>query len=330
MATLVTGGTGFIGVNLVRALARAGHQVVSLDLNPPDKLVRDFLAREAHQVTFVQGDILDPAGLERLVPAYFIDKVVHAAVFTGIRPDIEASQGGQMADINLSGTVNLLELARLLGPVRFVYVSSRAVYGPVTPPGGVLHEDTPVSPANLYGITKYASELLTRRYGEVHGFSTASVRLSSPYGPMERVTGHRAVMSVFRNWTDRVGRGEPIQEVDLASGRDYTYVTDAVEGIRAVLDAPELGHGVYNVGTGIWLTGADILFQLKKLSPNLSTVNVPEKEEGTGFLATSGETTPRPMDVQRIWKDLGWTTSYDLAAGLAHYLRWRHEAEFLD
>ena len=160
----------------------------------------------------------------------------------------------------------------------------------------------------MYGITKYASELLTRRYGEVHGFSTASVRLSSPYGPMERVTGHRAVMSVFRNWTDRVGRGEPIQEVDLASGRDYTYVTDAVEGIRAVLDAPELGYDLYNVGAGIWLTGADILFQLKKLSPNLRTVSVClKKMREAGFLATSGETTPRPMDIQRIRKDLGWT-----------------------
>ena len=83
-----------------------------------------------------------------------------------------------------------------------------------------LNEDAPPVPLNLYGITKYASELLTQRYGELHGISTASVRLSTPYGPMERVTGHRAVMSVFYQWTGQALRGGPSLDGWLCAGLD--------------------------------------------------------------------------------------------------------------
>ncbi|GIT01398.1 MAG: hypothetical protein CM1200mP27_00230 [Chloroflexota bacterium] len=78
------------------------------------------------------------------------------------------------------------------------------------PADQTLNEETPPSPDNLYGITKFSSEMITSRYGELHGLSTVSVRLSTPYGPMERITGHRAVMSVFYDWTGRAVRGESI------------------------------------------------------------------------------------------------------------------------
>ena len=195
MATLVTGGTGFVGSNIVKTLAQRGHEVVCFDLRPPDALVQRYFETYADRVTHVQGNILNMADLERAVSNHNVTKIVHAAVFTGIRPDIETEQSRSIVDINVTGTANLLDLARGLSIERFLYVSSGSVYGEGRSINEALHEDIILYPRSLYASTKYASELLTRRYGELHNFPTVSVRLSSPYGPMERVTGHRAIMS---------------------------------------------------------------------------------------------------------------------------------------
>ena len=114
MATLVTGGVGFVGANIVKILAKAGHQVVCSDLSEPDQLLRDFIGEHSSQVSFVQGDILDREGVERLGNEHSIDKIVHAAVFTVNREELETQRSRDIISINLEGTANLLELARSL------------------------------------------------------------------------------------------------------------------------------------------------------------------------------------------------------------------------
>ena len=326
MATLVTGGAGFVGANILKALARAGHQVVCFDMSGPDQLLEEYLKEESSRVTFVQGDILDRAGVDRLGVDHSIDKIVHAAVYTVNRVELEIRRSRDVIDINIEGTANMLELARTRRVDRFVYVSSGAVYGAAGAGDQTLNEDTPPAPQNLYGITKYASELLTRRYGELHQLSTASVRLSTPYGPMERVTGHRAVMSVLYDWTGQAVRGDAIQAEDLDQGRDYTYVADIAEGIRTVLDAPVLPHDVYNVTAGVWVTSRDILGQLAQLSPS---TRITEAEAPEGQSPSEG-TSRGPLAGHRLFHDLKWTPKYDLKAGLADYLQWRRDASYLD
>ena len=320
MATLVTGGTGFVGSNIVRTLAQRGHNVVCLDLVAPDALVRDHVESGTGQVTFVQGDILNEEDLERAA-ASGIDKIVHAAVFTGILPDIERDRSRSIVDINVMGTVNLLELARRRQVERFVYVSSGSVYGDDIDSDELLQEDRPPNPRSLYAVGKYTSELLTRRYGELHGFPTASVRLGTPYGPMERVTGHRANQSLLKAWTGNIVRAEPIEVGDRTPKRSFSYVADIAAGVCAVLDAPNLSHDVYNNSWAGGTSLGEIIGILEELHPGLRVVDVPQKE-------LPGRS--NRMDVTRIREDVGFVAQFDLASGLREYLTWRETTGFTE
>ena len=326
MATLVTGGVGFVGASIVKELAARGHDVISLDVLPADALMDNFLGELASRVNFITDDILDVAGLEALRQAHSITKIVHAAVFTVNRTDRETARSKDILDINLTGTGNLLEFARLAGVARFVYVSSGAAYGLTRDPDQTYNEDDHPQPGNLYGITKLASEQLTRRYGELHGFSAVSLRVSTPYGPMERVTGHRDNMSTPYQWTGQMLRGEPIEMDTTDYGRDYTYVVDTGSAIATVVDAPELPHDLYNITNGVSVTGAVIQRTLAELFPETRLVESANAEPADSSLGP----TRGPLSGYRLWHDLGWTPQYDLAAGLTDYVQWRRESGFLD
>ena len=326
MATLVTGGTGFVGINIVKTLAQRGHEVVCLDVVEADELVRKFLEPWAGQVSFVQGDILNRGDLEGVAADHPITKIVHAAVFTGIQADIETERSRNIVDINVLGTANLLDLSCDLPLERFLYVSSGAVYGLARGIEENLSEEATLYPRSLYASTKYTSEQLARRYSELMGVPTVSARLSSPFGPLERVTGHRALLSVLYEWTGNVVRGEPITVADRSLGRDYTYVADSSAGIAAMLDAPSLSHNVYNVSAGSLVTLEDIIQALTELRPSLQVIEDPSKE--FPILARGGSR--GVINITRLREELGFSAGYDLKAGLDEYLRWREDSGYLD
>ncbi len=325
MATLVTGGTGFVGCNIVRVLAARGHQVISLDIAPPDDMVRKYLDPWKGKVTWIQSDILDRSALEEVAASHDIEKIVHAAVYTGTRADIEKSNSHRVVDINISGTINVLDTARRLSVKRFLYVSSGGVYAGKRLADEPLREEMALFPINLYDISKYACEMLTKRYGDLHGFNTVSVRLSSPYGPMERVTGHRAVMSLVYDWTGRALRSEPIDLSRTTPDRDYTYVLDTATAIATVLDAPSLNHGVYNIGRGRKVTLDEMTTAMKQVYPAVKFIEPsPEVQKAPAPRYGRG-----PMDISRL-RELGYAPEHDIAAGLREYIAWREEFSFRD
>jgi UDP-glucose 4-epimerase len=260
--------------------------------------------------------VADRAAVGRLVAELGPERAVHGAAITSIPPDVERARFTETVTVNVGGTVNVLEALREVGTGRIVVVSSGSVYGPrldVAP----IDEDSPKHPQGLYPITKWTAELLARRFGEIHGLDLAVVRLASPFGPFERDTGSRPLLSPIGAWATAAVRGVPVRAGGpLRFMRDAVHAADVASGIAAVLLADRLPHDVYNVGWGRGTTTEETLATLARLVPGVKI----EHDPGAPF---PWSTAPRgPLGVDRLRRDLGWAPRYDLASGLAAYLAW--------
>ena len=263
MTILVTGGNGFVMSNTVRHWLESdpAERAVILDAAPPDAIARRFFAPVADRLGWVEASILDRARWAPLLAGRGITRVVHGATLTphpfveddGTRRDPEREGPERIMDVNLMGTVALLEWARALpGLQRFLYVSTGSVYGDDGPaePGRPLPEDGYVGPTTLYGISKYASELVVRRYGELFGLSVVSVRLASVYGPMDRVTGARHVRCMPWKVAHLALAGEEMRVSGADAVGDWIHAGDVATAIARLLRAPACRHPVYNVAYG--------------------------------------------------------------------------------
>ena len=320
MSIVITGATGFVMANLARHLAELGHAVVAADVSPPDTALAEFLSGLPGAVTFRQVEVTDRQAVGALVREARPVRVVHGAAITAIPEDAERARFFRTADVNVMGTLTVLEALREAGaPGRIVVVSSGSVYGgrpDLTPIG----EDDAKTPQALYPLTKWAAEALAARFAEVHGLDAAVVRLTSPFGPFERDTGSRPLLSPMQRWCAAAVRGEPVRVSGPPDqARDAVYVGDVASGIAAVLLADRLPHRVYNVGWGQGTTAGDALSALTRLVPGLRVEFHPEEPSPWRSPANP----PRgPLSVDRLRQDLGWAPRYDLDSWLAAYLAW--------
>jgi UDP-glucuronate 4-epimerase len=319
MSIVVTGGTGFVGIHTVRVLARAGHRVVAFDRNGPDAAALRFLGDAASKVAFVRGDVRDREAVRGALREHGAWALVHAAAITATRPDMERLRSPETVEVNVMGTVAVLEAARVHPLRRIVHVSSGSIYGR-TDPLVPLAETAPANPAGLYPISKWAGEQVARRYAEIHGLPVAVARLALPFGPMERDTGARALLSPFPAWIRAAAAGQELAVPDLSVARDYTYAEDVARGIAALLDAGRLTYETYNVGNGTRHSVGEILEGLRQHFPELRHRRAPD-EEGVA-LALGARTERGPLSPERLFEDCGFRPAFDLRAGLARTVEW--------
>ncbi|TGQ17301.1 MULTISPECIES: NAD(P)-dependent oxidoreductase [unclassified Mesorhizobium] len=319
MTLLVTGGTGFVMSVVARAWLDRDPQAraVILDRSSLDAAAEKHFARVRDRLTVISADILDQQSWSATLDKQGITAIVHGATITPIsrgsaseaKRQPEAEDPARIVDVNLMGTVRMLDWARTNPDLkRFIYVSSGSVYRHNGPDwsGEPLPEDGYVAPLTLYGISKFASEMVTNRYADLFGLSAVSVRLASVYGPMDRATESRN----FRHVPNRVAHmalaGETIRPNSLEPVGDYVASTDVAAAILALIDARHLNYRHYNIGSGSSQTIGEIIGWAKERVPGLKA----EVTSGEDANIVQDVTLKGGMwgayDIARIMRDTEW------------------------
>lgn len=334
MTLLVTGGTGFVMSVVAREWLDhdTAARAVILDRSGLDAMAERYFAPVRDRLTVITGDICDPSQWSDALDAHDITAIVHGATITPIsrgsaaeaKRQPEAEDPARIVDVNLMGTVHMLEWARNKPSVRrFLYVSSGSVYRHHGPDwaGEPLPEDGYVAPLTLYGISKFASEMVVNRYADLFGLSALSVRLASVYGPMDRATESRD----FRHVPNRVAHmalaGDVIRPNSLASVGDYVHSGDVAKAIIALISAPRLRYRHYNIGSGVTSTTGDIIDWASERVPGLKAEVSPHETANVIQDASMKDGMWGAYDLARIERDTDWRPRSGRAA-FHDYLDW--------
>jgi UDP-glucose 4-epimerase len=300
--SLVTGGAGFIGSHLVDALIARGDEVIAIDDLSTGR--RENLAEAlASGAELIEADITDVGAVRDLFEARRPELVFHLAAQVDIRRSV--SDPVYDLNVNVVGTLNLLEASRSTDTRRFVFASTGgAVYGEGETRRLPLDEKAECLPSSPYGQSKHAAEGYLSQYSRLYGTSTVALRLGNVYGPRQDPLGEAGVVAIF--FGALLGGDTPRVYGDGRQTRDYVYVTDVVEAFVAA--ATSGATGTYNIGTGVETS----VLELGELLARVC---------GRDF---EPDLAPRrPGEVQRIAidsglaaVDLGWTPRTGLEAGL--------------
>lgn len=301
MRSVVTGGAGFIGSNLVDALLDEGDEVVVVDNMSSGRKVNleQALGRGA---TLEQRDVREAAGLLSSFQAFTPDRVFHLAAQVDVRVSIDDPAAD--ATTNVIGTINVLEAARLSGVRRLVFASTGgAIYGETERlPTSEAEEPLPMAG---YGQSKFCAERYLGLYERLYGLSTMALRFSNVYGPRQDPGGEAGVIAIFSGCL-RDGK-KPTIYGDGTQTRDYLYVGDLVGALVAAGGAQACG--VLNAGTERETTVLDIVRLLGEIHGD----GAPEPQFAPARL---GEIDRSCLHSGRAREVLGWTATTDIADGL--------------
>ncbi|MFQ5777816.1 MAG: SDR family oxidoreductase [Terriglobia bacterium] len=308
---LVTGGAGFIGSALVRALLARGQRVRVVDDFSTG--LRQNLAEVADQIDLIEGDLVQPSLCRAAVRD--VDYVLHQAAIPSVPRSIQAPL--RTHEANVTATLNLLLAARDAGCRRLVYASSSSVYGnsEVLP----KVETLPPRPRSPYAVSKYAAEQYALLFNDIYGFETVALRYFNIFGP--RQNGHSPYSGVLSLWMAAAMAGEPLTvHGDGKQSRDFTFVENAVEANLLACMASDAPGLAINVGAGGRHTLLDVINAL---------------EEALGTRVTLRHAEPRPGDVRHSQADisqahtvLGYVPRVSFSEGLKRTLAWwREQAE---
>lgn len=313
---LVTGAAGFIGSHVAQALLAQNVSVIGVDnlddfYDPTLKranvqeLQRTAPSPEAFE--FLALDIRDEAGVARVMRERKPDLIVHLAARAGVRPSIE--QPALYADVNVVGTLRLLEAARACACERFLLASSSSVYGEAErAPFAETHSCLkPVSP---YAATKRSCELLAHTYHHLYGMKIACLRFFTVFGPRQRPD--LAISRFMR----LAAQGEPIPMFgDGSTSRDYTYIDDIVAGVlSAAREIDAHGYRIWNLGGAHPVTLRDMIDAIARTTGKALRVNQLPMQPG--------DVTRTYADLSRSERELGYSPSTTFDEGLANHWTW--------
>lgn len=310
---LVTGGAGFIGSHLVDSLLESKNEVVVLDNFSSGKIKNLTSSSKNNLVTIIKGDILNIKDLTKAMKGCSV--VFHLAVEC-VRSSIKKPLFNH--EVNATGTLNTLEVARKLGVQRFVYCSSSEIYGNTGEK--LLDEDkTHYNPVTVYGSSKLVGEYYTRSYFQTYGLPVVIVRPFNTYGPRCQVEGHLAEV-IPRFALSYLNNRKPIIFGDGNNGRDFTYVTDVVKGIKTASTVKEALGEVINIAYGKMITVNEISKVLQKKIGNKTKPKQGKKRPGDVIHLRA--------NTKKAQKILDYKATIDFNNGIDLFLEWIKKANF--
>jgi UDP-glucuronate 4-epimerase len=307
---LVTGAAGFIGSHLCERLVAEGWRVVGLDNFDPfyeAAIKRRNLTTllGSAQFELAEGDIRDAGCVESILGQGGFEAIVHLAAKAGVRPSIEDPVG--YMDVNIHGTVVMLEAARKYGIKKFIFASSSSVYGnnEKVPFAETDSVDNPISP---YAATKKAGELICHTYSHLYGIGMTCLRFFTVYGPRQRPD------LAIHKFARKIEAGEPIPVFgDGSMRRDFTYIDDIIDGVTAAIEACG-EYEIYNLGESRPVRLDGLIAHLEAALGKKAVLNrLPEQP---------GDVIQTYADVDKAMRRLGYQPKTELSAGLTRFVQW--------
>jgi UDP-glucuronate 4-epimerase len=291
----ITGAAGLIGAAVVRQLAADGQLLIATDMRH---------ANVPYGVRFEAADLTNKAAIAALLRSHAVDTVIHCGAISG--PMVAADDPHRVVEVNVGGTLNLAEAARLAGVARFLALSSTSVYGlqatlnPVT-------EDAPLNATDVYGASKIAMEAVLRAYRYDLGLPTIVLRIASVYGP------GRTTDCFIRDLIRSAADGAAINVFDAGGfRRQFVHIDDVTRGIVQSISAASWSDFAYNIGGGEWLTERELAALAARILPRLEIAATPAPARCIdGYMGS--------LDFSRASAAFGYAPLTDISQGIASY-----------
>jgi len=307
---MVTGGAGFIGSHFSERLAKEGHSVVCIDnfndyYDPNAKRRNIALLLKSKNFSLYENDILEFEKLKKIFEKEKPEIIVHLAASVGVRNSI--TNPSMYADINVKGTINVLEASRLFGAKKLIFSSSSSVYGKNKKIP--FSESDPVdNPASVYAVTKRTGELLCKAYHDLYGIDCMCLRFFSVYGPRGRPD-----MAPYK-FTSLINQNKQIEMYgDGSSGRDYTYVGDIINGLMKAVEK-NFSFDTVNLGNSGIVKLMELISLIESLLGKKAIIkNCPAKEE---------EAHTTYADISKAKKILSFNPKTGIREGMSDFVEW--------
>jgi UDP-glucuronate 4-epimerase len=317
MNFLITGGAGFIGSHVGERLLRDGHSVWAFDdLNPfydpqfKRRNLRDLQAL-AKPFEFHHGDITDRAALDALFAEVKFDQVIHLAARAGVRPSL--ADPALYQRVNVEGTVNVLEAARLHGVKKITIASSSSVYG-VNSKTPFTETDPIFSAVSPYAASKLACESLGHVWHHLYGLDVAMLRFFTVYGPRQRPD-----LAIYK-FARLILAGQPIPVFgDGGTARDYTFVTDTVDGVLACT-RKEIGYEIFNLGESQVVTLSRMIELLEAALGKKAVIDRQPLQPGDVPITYA--------NIDKAGAQLGYHPRVKIEEGIQRFAAWVKASEF--